>query len=123
MRLGLLLIALAVAGCGTTEAPVAVGEQTAADTASTAYAACVDKAVTALDLTADQPAALTDLAMKACSAARAEVVAKVTAAQVATGKDAATAAAVARQSVRVADSELRDRANTAIVRATLKTGG
>jgi hypothetical protein len=115
-----ILTALALAACGTAEKPVAAAEQVAADAASAAYATCVDKEAALVDLAADQPAALTDRAMKACRDARAEVVTKVTVAQVAAGKDAATAASVAEQSVRVADSELRSRANTAIVTRKLK---
>ena len=120
IRALLLPAVIALSACGTPDAPVTVTPTSAADIASTAYATCVDKAAAAVDLTADQPAALTDRAMKACRDARAEVVAKIAAAQVATGKNAATAAALAEKSVRVADSELRDRANTVIVRAKLK---
>ena len=121
MTRALLLSALvALTACGTPDTPVKAIPPSAADVASTAYATCVDKAASVVDLTAGQPAALADRAMKACRDARAEVVAKIAAEQVAAGKDAATAAALAEKSVRVADSELRDRANTAIVRAKLK---
>jgi hypothetical protein len=119
----MLALVAALAACSqSAPAPTSTVSpaQAAADVSSTAYAGCVDKAVAALDVAADQPAALTDRAMKACIDARADVVAKVAAASVATGKDAATAAQIAEASVRLADSELRARANTAIVTRKLK---
>ena len=120
IRALLLPAVVALSACGTPDAPVTVAPPSAADIASAAYATCVDKAAAAVDLAADQPATLIARVMKTCRDARAEVVAKVAAAQVAAGKNAATAAALAEKAVRVADSELRDRANTVIVRAKLK---
>ncbi|WP_419813733.1 hypothetical protein [Glacieibacterium sp.] len=89
--------------------------QAEADDASTAYATCVDKAAAAVDLSAAEPGTLADLAMKSCIEARGNAVAKLAAAQQAAGKDAPTAALVAERSMRLADSQLRDHANTAIV--------
>ena len=118
----LLLTAVVLSACGTKDAtdPKIVSAQAAADAAAAAYAACVDRAAKALDPASDQPARLTDLAMKACRAERATTVAKVLAAELSRGGDDVIAREVAERSVRVADSELRERANTAIVQARLK---
>ena len=98
--------------------------QAAADAASTAYAACVDKAAAGLNAATDQPAVLAERALKACAAERATARARVDAAQQAGGMDPTTAPLVAERSLRVADDELRDRANSAIVaRKLAKTGG
>ena len=114
---------LALAGCNKpAPAPVATANpaQTAADDASSAYSNCVDKAAAAVDLAAAEPGALADVALKSCIEARTIAVAKLGASQQAVGKDAATAALVAERSMRVADAQLRDRANTAIVTRKLK---
>ncbi len=115
---GMTLFGLALAGCNKPAPTATVAPnptQAAADAASTAYAHCVDKAAAAVDIAADQPAALTDRAMKACIAERATAVAKVQAAEMARGGDPVVTAEVAERSLRVADDELRDRANAAIV--------
>jgi len=91
------------------------GAQAAADTASTAYAGCVDQAAKAADVTLDQPAALANLALKQCVALRGTAVTKVHAAEMARGGDEMIAMEIAERSVRVADDELRDRANATIV--------
>ena len=116
------VIASTSAACGNPSATTVAQDsgQAAADVAAAGYSVCVDKATAAVDLDAGPAPQLAGLAVKACQDKRAEVVAKVAAAQVASGKDAATAAALAEKAVRVADSELRDRANTVIVRAKLK---
>ncbi|TRW17250.1 hypothetical protein [Glacieibacterium frigidum] len=120
IRALLLLPFLALAACGTNETAAAKPEQVAADAAGAAYAACVDKAAAAVDLSADQPAALTDRALKACINQRTALVEAVKLAGTSGGVDPMTARLVAERSVRLADSELRERANTAIVRAKLK---
>ena len=118
------LVGALLSGCGPAAPPlVAPPAQVAADVAAAAYAACVDKAAAAVDLAADQTPTLADRALKACVAERATVAARVNAAGVAGGVDPMTARLVAERSVRVADSELRERANAAIVTRKLKTGG
>ena len=97
--------------------------QATADAAAAAYSACIDKAAAAIDVHADQPAMLTDKAMKACVAERAVAVAKVQAAEMARGGDPMITAEVAERSLRVADDELRDRANATIVTRKYSTKG
>lgn len=124
-RAALIVLAGALpAACGSAAPPSVVPPaQVAADAAAAAYAVCVDKAAAALDVNADQTPTLADRALKACVAERATVSAKVNAAGVAGGDDPMTARLVAERSVRVADSELRERANAAIVTRKLRTGG
>ncbi len=116
---GMTVVGLALAGCGSksTDRTAAIPNptQAAADAAAAAYSACVDKAAATIDVHADQPATLTDKAMKSCIAERATAVAKVQAAEMARGGDPMITAEVAERSVRVADDELRDRANATIV--------
>ena len=115
---GMTVLGVALSGCNK-PAPTAAAApnptQIAADAAAAAYSSCVDKAAAAVDIAADQPAALTDRAMKSCIAERAVAVAKVQAAEMARGGDPVVTAEVAERSLRVADSELRDRANATIV--------
>ncbi len=112
--------ALLLAGCGA-KAPRDTGNpkidsaQAAADAASTAYAGCVDKAAKAIDVSLDQPPALADKALKQCIAERGTAVDKVHKAEMARGGDEMIAMEIAERSLRVADDELRDRANAAIV--------
>ena len=111
---------LTLTACGTKTArdtanPKIASAQAVADAASAAYAGCVDKAAAAIDVNADQPAVLTDKAMKSCIDARATAVAKVQAAEMARGGDPMITAEVAERSLRVADDQLRDRANATIV--------
>lgn len=122
MKSAILLTALLHSACGTKDAadPKIVAAQATADAAAASYAGCVDRAAKALDPASDQPARLTDLAMKACRAERAATVVKVHAAEMSRGGDDVIAREIAERSVRVADSELRERANTAIVQARLK---
>ena len=116
---GMTMFGLALAGCGSKGADRSAAApnptQAAADAAAAAYSACVDKAAAAIDVHADQPAVLTDKAMKSCKPARAVAVAKVQAAEMARGGDPMITAEVAERSLRVADDELRDRANATIV--------
>ncbi len=118
-------LALVLTACGTSASPppAMAPAQTAADAASTAYATCVEKAAAALDAAADQPAVLAERALKACAAERATARAKVGAAQEAGGMDPTTAPLVAERSLRVADDELRDRANSTIEARKLAKGG
>lgn len=120
-----MFLTCSLVGCGPSAAPPpgASAAQAAADAASTAYAACVDKAAAALDPAADQPAALADRALKSCAAERTTARAKVDAAQQAGGMDPTTAPLVAERSLRVADDELRERANAAIVERKLSAKG
>lgn len=113
----LLLTALLLSACGTKTVtdPKIVAAQASADAAAARYAGCVDRAAKALDPAADQPATLTDLALKACRGERATTVAKVLAAELSRGGDDVIAREIAERSVRVADSELRERANATIV--------
>lgn len=113
----LVCAVLLLSACGTqaVKDPKIERAQATADAAAAAYAGCVDRAAKALDPAADQPATLTDLALKACRAERATTVAKVLAAELARGGDDVIAREVAERSVRVADSELRERANATIV--------
>lgn len=117
---GVVAAALLLTGCGAstpreTGNPKIDSAQAAADAASTAYAGCVDKAAKAIAITDDQPAQLTDTAMKSCAALRGTAVTKVHAAEMARGGDEMIAMEIAERSVRVADGELRDRANATIV--------
>ncbi len=119
-RAALLLAAFGLAACDKPASresgnPAIDRAQAAADAASTAYASCVDKAAKAIDVSLDQPPALADKAMKSCIAERGVAVTKVHAAEMARGGDEMIAMEIAERSVRVADGELRDRANATIV--------
>ena len=122
-------VALAALTACNSKAPRDIGNpkadvaQATADAASAAYAVCVDKAAAAVDVHADQPAVLTDKVMKSCIDARATAVAKVQAAEMARGGDPMITAEVAERSLRVADDELRDRANATIVTRKYAKGG
>ena len=120
-----LLFAAALAGCDSptprTAAP-ADAARVAMDAASASYAACVDKAARAIDVSNDSAGALAGLAAKSCAAERAAVVERIVAFQRAGSPNEAAevSATVAERSVRTADSDLRTRATATIVGRQLK---